>query len=336
MADDKNKKVGGDDDDAKISPKSSKKPGRGDDSSGSGEVRVVREIIGAAPNWPKLTKANYTQWALVMNVKMQANNIWDAIEFPELVSVQEDRLALDAITSAVPAEMVAALAAKESAPEAWNAVKSRCVGSDEVRRTEAQRLLREFKNIKFSAGESVDDFTTRLQNLAAELETTDETVPRRKMVEKLLRVVAKSLRQVVVAIRVSADLSTLTLEDASGRLRAAQEADAEDDEAPPPRADGKLYLTREQWEAQARREKVERGDSSSAGGGSKSGARRGRARRAPTGSGGDAGPGQKLAADQCRRCKKIGHWARECPTKPKNQAAHLGVTTRPGKYRTIA
>jgi hypothetical protein len=35
-------------------------------------VCVVREIIGAAPNWPKLTKANYTQWALVMKVKMQA------------------------------------------------------------------------------------------------------------------------------------------------------------------------------------------------------------------------------------------------------------------------
>jgi hypothetical protein len=142
-------------------------------------------------------------------------------------------------------------------------------------------------------------------------------------VEKLLRVVPKSLRQVAVAIQVSADLSTLTLEDTSGRLRAAQEADAEDDEAPPPRADGKLYLTWEQWEAQARREKVERGDSSSAGGGSKSGARWGHARRAPTGSGGDTGPGQKLAKDQCRRCRKTDHWARECPTKPKNQAAHL-------------
>jgi hypothetical protein len=126
---------------------------------------------------------------------------------------------------------------------------------------------------------------------------------------------------VAVAIQVSADLTTLTLEDASGQLRAAQEADAEDDEAPPPRADGKLYMTREQWEAQSK----PKGEGSS--GGSRpsaaGGARWGRARRAPSSGGSSAGPGQKIAADQCHRCGKSGHWARECPTKPKNQAAHL-------------
>jgi hypothetical protein len=228
-------------------------------------------------------------------------------------------MALDAITSVVPPEMVAALVAKETVLEAWNSVKARRVGNDQVQKTEAQCLLREFENIKFTTGESVDDFTIRLQNLAVELETVGEAVPRQRMVEKLLRVVPKSPRQVAVAIQVSADLATLTLEDASGRLRAAQEADAEDDEAPPPHADGKLYLTRDQWEAQARREK---GDGSGSSAASKSGARRGRARRAPSGSGSDAGPGQKVAADQCRRCRKTGHWARECPTKPKNQAAH--------------
>ena len=71
-----------------------------------------------------LTKTNYTQWSLVTKVKMQARNLWDAIE-PGGVSLQEDRMALDAITSAVPTEMVASLAAKDSALEAWNAVKER-------------------------------------------------------------------------------------------------------------------------------------------------------------------------------------------------------------------
>lgn len=66
--------------------------------------------------------------------------------------------------------------------------------------------------------------------------------------EKLLRSVPKRLTTVVVAIEVSVDLSTLTLEDAGGRLRAAEEREAEDDnDDPPSRADGKLYMIEDQW-----------------------------------------------------------------------------------------
>nr|CAB3459387.1 unnamed protein product [Digitaria exilis] len=265
-------------------PQSPKNPLKGDGAGGSGEtVRIVREIGGGLANWPMLTKTNYTQWALVMKLKMQARNLWDAIE-PGGVSL------------AVPTEMVASLASKDSALAAWNAVKDRCVGNDQVQKAKAQRLHRQFENIRFADGEGVDDFKLRLQNIVAALETVGEAMSEQRVVEKLLRVVPKSLNQVAVAIQ-----------DASGRLRAAQECDAEDD-APPPRADGKLYLTKQQWEAQSRNK--QRGQGSSAG--SKFGKPRGRARRAPCGGGGGSSstPGQKIGA-------------RECPTKPKNQAARL-------------
>lgn len=152
-----------------------------------------------------------------MKVKMQARNLWDAIE-PGSVSLQEDSMALDAITSVVPLEMVASLAAKDSALEAWNAVKERRVGSKQVQKTEPQRLLRQFKNIHFNDGEGVDDFTLRLQKIVVALETVGETIPSRRVVEKLLRVVPKSLRRVAVAIQVTVDLATLSLEDAGGWL----------------------------------------------------------------------------------------------------------------------
>jgi hypothetical protein len=229
-------------------------------------------------------------------------------------------MALDAITSVVPPEMVASLAAKDTALEAWNAVKERRIGSDQVQKTEAQRLLREFENMRFNSGEGVDDYTLRLQNVVAALETVGESIPPRRVVEKLLRTVPKSLRQVAVAIQVLANLSTLTLEDASGRLRVAQEAEAEDD-APPPRSDGKLYLTREQWEAQAEKEKCRSSDAG--GSGSKSGDRRGKARRGQGGGDARTAPEKKLAINQCRRCLRTGHWACECPTKPKKAEAHV-------------
>ena len=89
---------------------------------------------------------------------------------------------------------------RSPALEAWNAVKERRVGSDQVQRTEAQWLLREFENMRFNSGEGVDDYTLRLQNIVAALETVGETIPPRRVVEKLLRTVPKSLRQVAVAI----------------------------------------------------------------------------------------------------------------------------------------
>ena len=183
-------------------------------------MRVIYEVGGGAANWSMRTKNNYTHWALIMKVKMQACNMWEAIE-PGDVTFQEDRMALDSITSAVPPELVSSLAVKRTALEAWNAVRDLRVGNDQVQKMEAQHLIRQFENIRFTDGECVDDITLRIQNLVAALETVEEMIQPRRVVEKLLRVVPKSLRQVAIAIQVTADLSTLILEDASGRLRAA-------------------------------------------------------------------------------------------------------------------
>jgi hypothetical protein len=145
--------------------------------------------------------------------------------------------------------------------------------------------------------------------------------------EKLLQTIPKSLRQVAVAIQVPANLATLTLEDASGRLRAAQEAGAEDD-APPPRSDGKLCLTRKQWEAQEEKEKHRHFDAG--GSAHKSGDRRGKARRGHPSGDERTGLERKLGINQCRRCLKTGHWACECPTKPKKSEAKVAQTEEEG------
>jgi hypothetical protein len=47
-------------------------------------------------------------------------------------------------------------------------------------------------------------------------------------------------------------MSKLTLEDADGRLRATEDHAEEDDALPPPRVDGKLLLTEEQWKERTR------------------------------------------------------------------------------------
>jgi hypothetical protein len=142
--------------------------------------------------------------------------------------------------------MLASLAVKATAVEAWEAVKSLRIGSEAIRNATAQRLRTEFESIHFKEGETVDDFTMRLGSLVAELGTLGEVIKEQQDVQKLLRVILKNLSQVAVSIKVTQDLSKLTLEDAGGRLRAAKDRAMEDDALPPPRVDGKLLLTEEQ------------------------------------------------------------------------------------------
>jgi len=284
---------------------------------------VVREIGGAA-NWPMLTKTNYTQWLLVMKGKLRARHMWEAID-PGGVLFHEDRTALNAITSAVPPEMVASLAA-------WNVVKDRPIGSGQVQKTEAQRLLRQFENIRFNDGEGVDDFTLRLQNIVAALETVGETIPPRSLVEKLLHVAPKSLRQVAIVIQVTADLTTLTLEDASGQLRATQEAEAEDDGPPPPGADDRLYLTKEQWDAR-QRERHQKERARGSGGRDKKGGHCGS--REDDSSDDDDGVSSVCSGASGRRCSSgkgrcfncgvRGHFSRECPKPRKEEALYANA-----------
>lgn len=59
---------------------------------------------------------------------------------PGGITLQDDRMALDSITSAVPPEMVAPLAMKDTTVEAWEAVKSMCISGDVVRKTKVHRL----------------------------------------------------------------------------------------------------------------------------------------------------------------------------------------------------
>jgi hypothetical protein len=147
-------------------------------------------------------------------------------------------MTLDAITSAVPQEMLASLAVKATAAEAWEAVKSLRIGSEVAQNARAQRLRTEFESIRFKE---------------------------QQVVQKLLQVIPKHLSQLAVAIEVTQDLSKLTLEDAGGRLWAAEDRAMEDDALPPPRVDDKLLLTEEQWKEKMR-QRSNAGQGSSGGG----------------------------------------------------------------------
>ena len=152
-------------------------------------------------------------------------------------------MALDILSSAVPLEMVAAVASKETAKEAWNTIKTMHVGDDRVRASTAQTLLRQFETAAFKDDERIEDYSMRLAGMVQHLATLGETVEEAKVVGKFLRSVPAKYKQIVLAIQTLLDVSTLTLADVTGRLKAAED----ELEAPPPTVshNGKLYLSQE-------------------------------------------------------------------------------------------
>jgi hypothetical protein len=216
--------------------------------------------------------------------------------------------------NAAPSEMVSTLAFKPTAKEAWEALKTMRISNERMRKSTAQRLRREYEMLSFWDNESVEAFALRLTDVVAQLAMLGDPESLEKVVENYLRIAHPRYKQLVVSIETLLDVLTLMVEDITGRLKAAEDAD----DAPPPSMRGKLYLTEEQWEAQW---KEKGGDA----GMSKSGDRRRRPRRgAPASSGGTGtGPSHKLGRDRCRKCGKTSHWAHDCKTRPKQEAAHM-------------
>lgn len=255
--------------------------------------RVMKETAGSVV-YPMLTRTNYTDWALVMRVNLQAQGLWSAIE-PGYAEYQEDRMALSAILRAVPPEMLSTLAVKDTAKEAWESVKTMRVGVARVREAKAQTLRNEFELIRMKESESVDDFSMRLNAIVNNLRMLGDPLEEEKVVQKFLRVVPSRFVQVAIAIEQLLDLKTLSIEEVTGRLRTVEERyrPGDNDGAVD---GGRLLLTEEQW-LERRRNRKKNGDTFD------------------------------KSKVRCYNCQEYGHysWEKKCHETKKNHQAHLVV-----------
>jgi hypothetical protein len=210
--------------------------------------------------WPMLTKTNYNDCSLLMKVKLQARQLWDAVKFGN-AEFHEDRLALDALLAFVPSEMVASLADKPTAKDAWDSIATTHVGLDRAREAMVQKMHQEWDHLAFYPGEDVDDFALRLSGLVQQLAWHDDgNIDEQKAVEKYLHVVPKKYTQIALSMETILDLSTLSIEEVTRRLKVVDDRE----EAPPANplfADGKLLFGEEQW--LARQKEKKEGSSSS-------------------------------------------------------------------------
>jgi uncharacterized membrane protein YgcG len=170
-----------------------------------------------------------------------------------------------------------------------------CVGDERVRNSTAQHLRRQFDLATSREDENVEDYSLRLSSMVAQLATLGVTLDEPTVVGKFLRSVSTRFKQIVVAIQTLLDVSTLTLAEVTGRLKAAEE----ELEAPLSSVhhNSKLYLTEEAWEARRKQRETERsskGDANRVSGRRGGRGGRGRGRGSDMGSSSSSGPGGSI------------------------------------------
>ena len=77
---------------------------------------------------------------------------------------------------------------------------------------------REFGNLSFKEGESVNEFGIRITALATNLRSLGDNITDAEVVKKLLQVVPKRLNQATVSLEMFLDLNKVTIEEVVGRL----------------------------------------------------------------------------------------------------------------------
>jgi hypothetical protein len=254
-----------------------------------------------------------------MKVKLKVRALWSVIENGG-ADQHEEMMGLDALCGVVPTEMVPTIAKKEMAKEAKDAITTMRVSDDRVKKVMAQQLRQKFDLAMFDDSETVEDYALRLSGMAAHLATLSEEVKDGEIIMKMLRSLPPHFKQITIAIKTLLNVSTMSVADLTERLKEVEGAFEE--EPTSLQQGGKLYLTEEEWDARRKKRDAKNHFGSGARGGG-TGKGRGRGRGHSRGGSSSRGSLSKPSGDECRRYDKMGHWARECRSKPKKEQAHV-------------
>lgn len=96
-----------------------------------------------------------------MKVKMQAQQLWDAVEYGD-ADFHNDRRVFEALLVAVPPEMGATLVDKPIAKHAWDSIAAMRIGVDRVCRATLQKLRQDWDRLGFRPGMDINEFSPPL------------------------------------------------------------------------------------------------------------------------------------------------------------------------------
>ena len=174
------------------------------------------EMAASAPTL-KLSKTNYGVWSMTMEVYLESHDLWLAIT-GENIPKKKDRLALSAIISAVPEDILMILDAKKTAKENWEILRQRNLGVDRVIQSRIQGMKRDFELLSMAKTYSIVDFAKKFTQLVSDLRNLGEKMEERDVVRRFLRATPSKFDALTLSLEQYGDLDKVSLDKVIGSL----------------------------------------------------------------------------------------------------------------------
>ena len=127
--------------------------------------------------------------------------------------------ALNALFSAVTNEEFKKISSTKTTKEAWTILQTTYEGTKAVKDSKIQRLTTSFEEIKMEEDESFDEFYAKLKDIVNSAFNLGETIPKPKIIRKVLRSLPERFHAKITAIEESKDIDQIPLTELVGNLQ---------------------------------------------------------------------------------------------------------------------
>ena len=125
---------------------------------------------------------------------------------------------MNALFSAVTNEEFKKISSTETAKEAWTILQTTYEGTKVVKDSKFQRLITSFEEIKMEEDELFDEFYAKLKDIVNSVFNLGETIPKPKIVRKVLRSLPERFHAKITTIEESKDIDQIPLTELVGNL----------------------------------------------------------------------------------------------------------------------
>jgi hypothetical protein len=150
------------------------------------------ENTAARTQFPMLTRTNYQEWVMLMQVNFEAAGWWYVVkpEDGDEINYHHDRLALAVILRSVLPDMLSSLRERRSsAAVVLEVIKRIRINVQSVHEVNVQQIRRQFGTRVWKEVKNAEDFTNRITGLATELRLLGDNVSDAEVMCKMLQVV---------------------------------------------------------------------------------------------------------------------------------------------------